>query len=209
MISKITLLGVGGIEAVLGLWALVFPAQALPGVVGRLLSVGAVQSSPALLPSVANAGALRAALGLVILGYATGPTIGDTTHKLEACVVAHACLLQPFAATFRSHPRMPIGSIFAISLLEGGAIVAGLAADADFEIEELGESAAFVAAAVFLCCGIILALISCCTGSCAKGAVMSDEDALAGAGDFKGSGQMPLFDENRHRLSPTAKRLLS
>ena len=205
-LSKLTLLGVGGLEALIGVYTVLFPTAALPGAVGRLLSVGAESAAPALRPMVAQVGALRLTLGIFILGYATGPTFGEATHRLEACVVAYACLLQPFVAVFRSHPRMPIGQALAFSLLEGGAIVAGLAADADFSMDILAERPEFLAAAAFFASGLLLAFAACTGAVCSKGQSADEEVEAA---NLKGSGAMPLFDENRHRLSPTSKRLLA
>lgn len=201
------LLGVGALESVCGLYHLLFPTAALPGIVGRFLSVGAVQSSPALVPMIAQAGALRLALGVIVLGYATGPMANSTAHKLEACVVAHTCLLQPFVATFRSHVRMPMGGASALSLLEGCALVLGMAVDADFEVGALLQSIYFLASLALLLLGLLFALLACCLHSSSKGSAVSTNDEEATT--FKGSGQMPLFDENRHKLSPGAKRLLS
>jgi len=216
------LLLVGGIEAVVGLWTLAFPAQALPGIVGRLLSVGAVQSSPALLPSIAQAGALRLAVGVLILAYSIEPTgvhghVGKVACTcatcpgticscvFDACVVAHTCLLQPFVATFRSHSKMPTCGTYALGLIEGGLILCQIILTDDLAV---GDPTGTYAAIAFLGCGIVFALISCCTGACAKGAAVAADEEVAGM-DLKGSGHMPLFDENRHRLSPTAKRLLA
>ena len=130
-----------------------------------------------------------------------------TAHKLEACVVAHTSLLQPFVVTFRSHARMPTGSASALSLLEGCAIVLGMALDADFGADVLLQSTYFLASLALLLLGLLLALLACCLHSGSKGRTgsTSEEEATA----LKGSGQMPLFDENRHKLSPGAKRLLS
>ena len=172
-LSKVVLLAVGGLESAAGLYSFLLPTMALPSVIGRLLTVGAVQSSPALVPMIAQAGALRLALGVLILGYATGSTSSDTAHKLETCVVAHACLLQPFAATFRSHPRMPVHGAFALSMIKGGALVAAMAADADFEVDALTSSPYFLASVSLLGCGLLLALIACCLASGNKSSAVS------------------------------------
>ena len=192
-LSGFALLGVGAVESLCGLYCLLFPATALTSIVGRYLSVGAVQSSPALLPMISQAGALRLALGVLILSYATGPMPGATAHKLEACVVAHTCLLQPFAATFRSHPRMPVGGGLALSLLEGCALVLGMAVDADFETDVLLSSTYFLATLVMLALGLLLAILG--SSRAPRLSTLSGFSRTVGAVD---SAPRPPRDGDRH-----------
>ena len=204
--SKLVLLGVGGLEAVVGLYHFLLPTSALPSVVGRHLSVGAAQSSPALVPMIAQTGMLRLAMGMLLMGFASATTWSDSVHTLEAITVAYTCLLQPFSTVFRGHPRLPIGGKLLLSLLEGSAIVAAMAADASFDLDTLVDSVYFLVSAGLLVCGLLLALVACCMASGKGGAVAAsaEEDPMA----FKGSDQMPLFDE-KSSLSPGARRLLS
>ena len=173
--------------------------------IGHILTVGASSSSPALMPMLAQAGALRLGLGVMIVAAATARSAAaETSHEIEACAIAHACLLQPFAATFRSHPKLPAWRSFAVSLLEGAALVAGIAADAGFSLAKCKATPGFAVCAGLFAIGALLAIASALSASCreSSGGV---ERTVSGGG-----GATPLlFDETRHQLSPTAKRLLA
>ena len=203
-----TLTIVGGVEALWGAYLLLFPSQTLSCTIGHLLSVGAPASSPALLPTMAQVGALRLSIGLLILSIATSHSAngGEAVHTFEAAAVAHACLLQPFVATCRTHPRLPVGNMLLLSLLEGGAIVGGMAYDLDFDVHALAKRPVFLAAAAFLVAGVMLALLALMRKTCcARSPKTSDE--LAGQAQTS-YGATPLLDEERFKLSPASKRLL-
>ena len=201
---------VGGVEALWGAYVLLFPSQTLSCTIGHLLSVGAPASSPALLPTMAQIGALRLAIGVLILSIAIDHSAigGDVVQTLEAAVVAHACLVQPFVATCRTHPRLPVGNLLLLSLLEGGVIVCGMAYDVDFDVDALAERPLFLAAAAFFVAGVLLALLALMRKTCCARSVKTGVDELGGQAQIS-TGATPLLDEERYKLSPTSKRLLA
>ena len=205
-VSRLAFTAVGAVETLIGAYVLLFPEPALPAAVGRFLSVGAVSSSPALLPTLAQTGALRLALGCLVLAAAVGsPGIKDhALYPLEAAVAVHACV-QIFAAASRSHPRLPVSSGVLLALAEGAAIVGGMAADLGFDLDAATDSPAFLAALGALGVGLLLALLTTFTKACSGAKVGDDGSAAPSA-----TGGTPLlFDENKHKLSPSARRLLS
>ena len=192
---------IGGVEAFWGAHVLLFPTQTLTCTVGRLLSVDAAATSPALVPSLAQVGALRLALGGLILAVAVSAASPDEVLTFETAVVAHACVLQPFAATCRSHPRLPAGSALLLSVLEGGVIVVGMASDLDFDVEALTSRPIFLTTLGCFAAGLLLALLLLAKQCCPLASKVGDEKASGGATPL-------LLDESRFQLSPTSKRLL-
>ena len=199
--SAYVVMGVGGVECLRGAYALFFPEQALAVAVGRLLSVGAASSSPALLPTLTQNGALRLGMGVLILMVGMS-THGPAFHSLEAAIVAHACLLQPLALACRSSSRMPVHNTLLIGLIEGVALIGGMAADFDFDLNTLLDSPYIQAAIAFLMLGVLLALIT--TMKVCRGAKVGDEMEKSPVGS-----EPLLFDANRLKLSPAAKKLLA
>jgi hypothetical protein len=203
-----TLLTIGVVECSWGAWVLIFPGLTLPCVVGRLLTVGASSSSPALLPMLGQVGSIRFALGLMIIAAATSHSSAMDTHTFEAAIVAHACLLQPFVLTFRSHPKLPVGMFMALSLLEGGALLCGLAADAAFDLSALAGEPAFIAAAASFLVGVVLGIFVLVRASFRHADDSPGIDRRVSPMGATGSTPL-LFDANRHQLSPNSKRLLA
>jgi hypothetical protein len=194
------LLGVGALEALWGAYALLLPDKALTLVAGQLLSVGA-SVSPALLPSIAQGGALRLALGLLAVAAAAAPEAADF---VGAAVVAHTCVLQPLAVVCRSHVRMPKRDALTLSLLEGAVLVGAIFADLDFDVDALMLHPFCLASAAFFLIGLLLSLLAFSRATCLVG--KTGDDGLPALS----TGNTPLlFDDNRHKLSPTAKRLLN
>ena len=204
--SPSVLAAVGAAECVYGAWVMLFPAATLTLAVGRLLSVDAAVASPALEPTHAQTGALRLALGAVTVASAMTTGAAKNCHTVETALVAHACLLQPFTAAFRSHTRMPVRNALLLALAEGAVLIVGMAAEADFDPDALSASYTFLASAAFLALGLIFALMACCKASSSPGAKPGD-----GLLPMSGSGGATplLLDENRFQLSPASKRLLA
>ena len=210
LFAQSALVAVGALEASWGAFVLAFPTLALTCSIGRILTVGATASSPALMPMLAQVGALRLALGVLVVAAATSRSAAaEDSHEIEACVIAHACLLQPFVHTFRRDQRLPTSGNFAVSLLEGGVLVAAIAADAGFNLARCMQTPGFVACASLLAAGVVLTLVAAILDSCRRGT--SVDNATGGVErTMSGGGAAPLlFDETRHQLSPTAKRLLA
>lgn len=190
----------GGLETLWGLYSLCCTQQALPGSIGRTLAVDAAASSPALLPTLAYGGALRVALGLVVLVAVATPTSAELVLNLSACVAAHACVLQPYVATMRSHERLPIASWVTVSLMEGAALTGSVAFDVDFEPATLLNIPAFIAIASFFVIGLILSLVASVCSCVSKGSAEVAPSSLS---------EGLLFDSKRHQLSPASKKFLA
>ena len=177
--ARASLLAVGACEALWGAYVFFFTQHALATVVGRHLSVG---PSGALVPTLAQAAALRLALGVLIVAVTYDDDCpAAIVTKLAVAAAIHACLLQPFVAAFRTHPRMPTVGRLAFSLGEGAVLVAGMASDVDFAPSALIQQPAFVAAASSLAIGVLLALLTAVCAACAGGsaAVASSRCAAA------------------------------
>ena len=113
---------------------------------------------------------------------------------------------------------MPVCTPFAFSLAEGVALVGGMAYDLQDKILDAAaamslpaflEMPAFVSSCAFVVIGMLFAL---CTFGRGDGAgdrkISMGPDQLIGEG--AGAQISPLlFDETRHKLSPTSKRLLA
>lgn len=203
--ARLALVGVGAVEGLSAAYVLTCTSAALPCVFGRTLSVGA---SPALLPALAQAGALRLGLAIFIVAAGLVPLGADAAHKFAAAAAAHVCVLQPFVATARSHASQPVGGRLALSLLEGAALVGGVAADEAFDAAALRQMPPFLAAAAFLAIGLAFALAAAGRAACCAGVRVGNSSAPLGT-PLQGDLAKPLFDDERHRLSPMAKRLLS
>ena len=197
---------VGAVEALWGGYVLVFPSASLTLTVGRLLSIEAASSSPAQLPSLSQVGALRLALGVMMLSVALGPGAAESSPALSAAAVFHACLLQPFVATCRTHPRLPVRNPLLLSLFEGFVILSSMAADLDFEVTEFAASIPFLASAACFAAGCALAAGTIFRSSLGKVANASGDGMEASPAM---GGAVPLMDESRFQLSPASKRLLS
>ena len=193
---------IGGVEAFWGAHVLLFPTQMLTCTVCGLLSVNAAATSPALVPSLAQVGALRLALDGLILAVAVSAASPDDVLTFETVVVAHACVLQPFAVICHSHPRLPAGSALLLSVLEGGAIVVGMASDLDFDVDALTSSPIFLTTLACFAAGLLLALLLLSKQCCPLVSKIGDEKASGGATPL-------LLDESRFQLSPNSKRLLA
>ena len=177
----------------------------LPSLVGRTFAVGAAQASPALALSLSATGTVRLSLGAMLLVVGLTPCSNILLARIIAVYVANSCVLQPFAAACRSHARIPTFGWLTISLLEGLCLVTAFGADYEFNYDTLVDSLEFQAAAASLVFGLFVTSISASRALCCQGAAVSDSSGEAGLTPLS----VPLFDENRHRLSPTAKRLLS
>lgn len=215
--SYATLIGVSCFEAAWGLYMLCCTKSALTNAIGRVLRVGA-ESHAAIVPSLAYAGGLRLAIAMMILvavvtphGASTTPEdLASLTHRLTVAAVVHTCILQPFMAAFRTAPRIPTACWMLICLMEGTVLTASLAAECHFNMNQLAnfkEAWYFHAAYFSLAVGIVLTLwassVNCCCvradAQVASSGVQLDANSLS----------IPLFDENRHQLSPASRRLLS
>ena len=197
--SKGALLGAGGFEAMWGLYMLCCTGGALTAAIGRHLRVGMSPSVPAVL---SYAGGLRIAVGATIIVAATTPGSSiELIRRLIVVAVAHTCVLQPFAAACRSTARLPTGLWMSASLLEGGVLVAALGSDVDFDPDVLVAMPAFEAAAACFLIGIFLSLWALGAACCS--AKVSDDNSQAS------SLSAPLFDPEKHKLSPASKRLLT
>ena len=193
---------IGGAEAFWGAYVLLSPTQMLTCTVSRLHSVDAAAASPTLIPSLAQVGALRLALGGLILAVAVSAASPEAVLTFETAVVAHACILQPFAATCRSHPGLRVGSALLLSVLEGGVIVIGMASELDFDVDALTSRPIILAALGCFAAGLLLALLQLAKQCCPPASKIGDEKVLGGATPL-------LLDENRFQLSPNSKRLLA
>ena len=204
MSLELTLGAVGLVEALWGGYVCAFPSQVLTTIVGRLLSVDA---SPALMPTIAQTGALRLALGVAVLAVATSPGAAKALPALAAAIVAHACIFQPLVAMCRTHPRLPVRNALLMSLFEGACIVGMMALDADFDVRALADMPTFLVAAGAFLLGVVFALFTCMRKTCCASSRVGNADGLSSSPI---SGAEPLIlDENRFQLSPASKRLLS
>ena len=195
--STTALLGVGAFEAAWGAYMLCCTGGASEAAVGRHYIVNA---SPTISPLLSYAGALRLGVAAMVLVAASTPDVSkELIHRLVVVVIAHTCVLQPFAAACRSVTRLPTGFWVCVTLAEGAGLVASLAADYDFSVDVLPQLPVFEAAVSCFLFGVLLSLWSagaaCC---CTNGADRTSSDVAA-----------PLFDEHRHQLSPASKRLLA
>ena len=115
------------------------------------------------------------------------------------------------AAWRASLPACALTGVRVLSVFSCAVVVAcqvfGMASDLGFDAAELLALPTFVASVAFLLVGVCLSLFSC--GSerlcpTARAAMVADHEAAV-----QEARTAPLlFDENRHQLSPTAKRLL-
>ena len=119
--------------------------------------------------------------------------------------MAHACVLQPFVTCFRAHTRLPLRTGLLLALLEGAAVVSGMAMELDFDASALAASPSFLAAALFLFVGLLLALV----GLVGKIGGASGRERAATGDDMASPPLEGLFiNENKYQLSPASKRLL-
>jgi len=206
--SVVVLICIGGIEALYGAYVFLFTGQALTMMVGQLLSVNAAVGSPALLPMTAQVGVLRLAIGILVIVVASSAESTETTFPLQAALVAHACLLQPFVTICRSHSRMPIRLGLVMSVIEGLTLVLAMASDFDFNANEIILRPACTASVCFLVIGALLTVIALMREMGRGRAVTTDEGSVQLVSGSSGATPL-LFDENRHQLSPSAKRLLA
>jgi len=206
--SKSVLLGAGGFEALWGAYMLCCTSSALTAAVGRYLRVGATDASPALVPALSYAGGLRLSMAAFIIVAASTPGgSSELIHRLIVVAVAHTCVLQPFVAACRSAARIPSGCWMMVSLIEGGLLATSLAADVGFDPDVLVKLPAFEASAACVLVGLLLALWAAGAACCCGG--MGKDQGGGGLQLADGSLSAPLFDDNRHQLSPASKRLLS
>ena len=201
--SKSCLLAAGGFEALWGIYMMCCTGGALQAAIGRHLSVGV---SPAVVPALSYAGGLRLTVAAsIVVAVSTPGGSSELIHRLVVVAVAHTCVLQPFVAACRSAHRIPSGCWMVVSLFEGMVLATSLAADVDFDPDVLVKLPAFEASAACVLVGLLLAMwaagAACCCGGKVHGAdgVELDRNSLS----------VPLFDENRHQLSPASKRLLA
>jgi hypothetical protein len=207
------LVSVAAFEAAWGFYMLCCTKGALAAAIGRHLEVGS-KASPALEPALSYAGGLRLAVALTILVAVTTPYVDDEdfahlTHRLAVAAIVHTCILQPYMAACRSAPRIPTACWMFVSLVEGAVLTASLAAESNFDLVKLANYHVFWffhAAYVCLAVGFVLSVwasgANCC---CAP----TDKVELSGIEIGSGDLAAPLFDENRHQLSPSSRRLLS
>lgn len=201
------MLGVVGLcEALWGAYVMFFPSKVLTLTIGPLLSVDAQASSPALVPSIAQTGALRLAIGLMVLAVISDPAGHKVANTLGAAVVFHACVLQPFFATCRAHARQPIRSALLVALVEGACVLCGMAIEDDFDLLALSAQPAVLVTVGAFAVGIAFAVASFLKKTCC--AKVSDGYGLSPLA-APTAAQPLILDDNKFKLSPGARRLLS
>jgi hypothetical protein len=208
--TALVLLSVGMLETLHGAYLLLLPIRALPFNIGRVLAVGAVNSSPAMVPTIASNGSLRLAVGCFLLVAAAS---GDAL-SFASCGIFHTCILQPLAATLHGHERLPVRKRLSLSCLEGAALLAALYSDFAQEVTGGREPAQLLAlASTAFVAGILLTIIVAVRRARAPSGVepslRSAHAQVSPAAVHEGHTGAFVMHEDRYKLSPAAKRLLS
>ena len=188
-----TLLVVGAIEGIIGAALIFMPSISTEWIVGRTLTVGASQTGVATIVSQMGSQRLTVSLFLLAIGVCGhSETIApDAISVLASIAVAYFGFLQPYMLRFRSHYRTPVGNQIFLCMLEGFALLVSIAADDKFDMGDLATRPGFVFATVAMVCSLLLSLM----GRRASPEIGLDDTPT-------------LFnDENRHQLSPQARKL--
>ena len=204
MFRPVTLVAVGALEA----YGRVRPRLPHPRAVASAASSQSVrlhrrQHSCQCWPRRARSGSR---LALVVAAATSRSAAAEDSHEIEACVIAHACLLQPLCTPSAAPAAAHLGQLCCLPPRE--ALVAAIRLT-PFQPRAVHADAGFVACASLLAAGVVLTLVAAILDSCRRGT--SVDNATGGVErTMSGGGAAPLlFDETRHQLSPTAKRLLA